>query len=306
MELTPDSTVQVTAGIDDGQSIRENEVAAIRTSLLGGNAVIDIIKSGQKDEPRTPVPPGAKIQGMVYADPLQVASKLEDRLSGAIDSVSRTSVDLSTVSHKISQLIDSNQQGINRIVKQTDDATEQLRQLGHSANDVFGSQDAKARFQQTLNQVQEILAKTNTTEDRVNELVASLQKNSENLNKFTGALGDNGAAVISQLGQSAQKLDVVLAQMVKLTGTLNSKEGSLGQLINDPTLYQRINTTTENIEDLSRQLKPVLRNVNLLTDQLARHPEKLGLRGALERSQGTKWPSEPAAGRVSPLMDADP
>ncbi len=60
-------------------------------------------------------------------------------------------------------------------------------------------------------------------------------------------------------------------------------------LMNDPTLYENLNRTVTNVEELSRQLRPIVNDVRVFTDQLARHPEKIGVRGALERSDGTKW-----------------
>jgi len=329
VELTPEGDARVAARIDEDKMIRQDEVPTVHRSLLG-DAVIDIIRTGGKEEPRAkeaarqphlessppaqqgeeqspaPVAPGAELRGQTFSDPIEVVSRLQERLSEAIGSVAHTSEELRQVARQVNILIGSNQESINRIVKQTDDATEQLRRFGHSANELFASPEAKAKFQQTIDQMPQLLKETRETEVMVKEMVADLQKNSKNVNKFTEALGENGAAVISQLGQSAQKLDSVLGQMVRLTTTLNSTDGSLGKLINDPTLYQRINTAAENIEDLSRQLKPVLRNVNLLTDQLARHPEKLGLRGALERSPGTKWPTEPTSEWGGRSMDADP
>ena len=67
-----------------------------------------------------------------------------------------------------------------------------------------------------------------------------------------------------------------------------SQQGSLGQLLNNPELYQHLNRAAKNIDELTRQLKPILDDARVFSDKIARHPETLGVRGAIQRSPGIK------------------
>ena len=58
----------------------------------------------------------------------------------------------------------------------------------------------------------------------------------------------------------------------RFTRALNTSEGSLGQLINNPELYKNLNQAILNINCLTRELQPVVRDARVLTDKLARHP----------------------------------
>ena len=44
----------------------------------------------------------------------------------------------------------------------------------------------------------------------------------------------------------------------------------------------------QNVQELSTQLRPILNDTRVFTDKIARHPETLGIRGAIQRSPGIK------------------
>lgn len=288
VDLQDEGGVIVTARIDGDKILRHNEVARINTSLLG-DSVIHFVNSGKKSLSSSVVEDGSKLQGVAYDDPIQVISNLQERLSGAIGSVTNTSNELGQVVHQVGDILRGNEQKINRIVAQADETSSLLKQTVTNANDIFGSTETKTKIQDTLAQMPELMRETRDTVRQMNSTMTLVDKNLQNLDRFTTTLGDQGEGVVSQLGSSAQKLDALLGELVKFTRALNSSEGTLGQLINDPQLYNNLNRAATNVEELSRQLRPIVNDVRVFTDQIARHPEKLGVRGAIERSEGTKW-----------------
>jgi phospholipid/cholesterol/gamma-HCH transport system substrate-binding protein len=66
--------------------------------------------------------------------------------------------------------------------------------------------------------------------------------------------------------------------------------------MNDPELYDSLNAAARNVECLSRELKPIISDVRIFTDRIARHPETLGVGGAIRKSPGNKWPLGGAGG----------
>ena len=52
-----------------------------------------------------------------------------------------------------------------------------------------------------------------------------------------------------------QKIDSTLANVRTLTDKLNSKDNTVGLLLNDPQLYQNLNATTANAASLLEDLK---------------------------------------------------
>jgi phospholipid/cholesterol/gamma-HCH transport system substrate-binding protein len=75
--------------------------------------------------------------------------------------------------------------------------------------------------------------------------------------------------------------------MADLTESLNNPAGSLGRLINDPELYQNLNRAVHNVEQVTRQLRPIVGDARVLTDKLSRHPGTL-VRDALSPGPGIK------------------
>ena len=69
---------------------------------------------------------------------------------------------------------------------------------------------------------------------------------------------------------------------------LNSGEGTFGQLMRSPDLYQHLNSAANNIEQSTCELKPIIADARVFSDKIARHPELLGVRGAIQKSSGTK------------------
>ena len=43
-----------------------------------------------------------------------------------------------------------------------------------------------------------------------------------------------------------------------------------------------------NVRKLTQELRPIVDDVRVFTDKIARHPEQLGVRGALDRRPGLK------------------
>ena len=58
--------------------------------------------------------------------------------------------------------------------------------------------------------------------------------------------------------------------------------------MHDKELYQHVNHMAKNLDELSRDLKPIVNNVAIFTDKLARHPSVVGLGGALKKDTGLK------------------
>ena len=83
--------------------------------------------------------------------------------------------------------------------------------------------------------------------------------------------------------------------------------GSIGKLVYDDELYDRITRAAANVEDATRKIRPILDDVRVFSDKIARDPGQLGVRGALQRREGgykTSTPLNPATHETSFEDDA--
>ena len=113
------------------------------------------------------------------------------------------------------------------------------------------------------------------------------ESNLKNIQGFTGPLGQRGPAIVSKLDSSIGQLDELLIQFTEFGKNLNRREGSFGRFLNDPDLYQNLNSAAINIEKLTCELRPIIGDVRVITDKVARHPEVV-IRGVFRPSSGIK------------------
>ena len=108
----------------------------------------------------------------------------------------------------------------------------------------------------------------------LNQTTANLEVSSHKLNQLLGELEDDVPVITSNLKvttnnfvdlsedlknlnltQSVQNLNATLDQLQQTTTKLNSKDNSLGLLMNDTLLYYNLNRTVNNASDLLLDLK---------------------------------------------------
>jgi phospholipid/cholesterol/gamma-HCH transport system substrate-binding protein len=104
------------------------------------------------------------------------------------------------------------------------------------------------------------------------QTVALANNTLRNMEPFSKALDEQGEGIITNMSQSVERLDELLGQMNRFSRGLNSREGSLGQLINNPDLYNNLSQAAANVNKLTRQLEPIVHDARVLTDKVARHP----------------------------------
>ncbi|WP_216593201.1 hypothetical protein [Sediminibacterium salmoneum] len=96
-----------------------------------------------------------------------------------------------------------------------------------------------------------------------------------NVNKFTKNLSDNNEKITQTLGNVAKasdnlakadlagsinQLKTAVANLNTVVDKINSDKGSMGKLLNDPTLYNNLNNT--------------IKSANILVDDLRLHPKR--------------------------------
>ena len=83
---------------------------------------------------------------------------------------------------------------------------------------------------------------------------------------------------------------------------MNAEDGSMRRFASDPELYENLNLSAAALSNLVQNLDPIVRDVRVFTDKVARHPELLGVSGALRASSGLKDVSEQKPGRRNILQ----
>lgn len=287
VDLQADGSVVISLNVDSDQPVLKSEVCRIDSKLLG-DAELNFFLPRNVPAGTEFLEDGDVIPGIVAADPMDVVGDLQGSLSEAIDSVAATSRDLGEVVRQVGHLLEANEQRINAIVVKAEQTLDTVRDTAGNANSVIGDPQVKAQLAEAIGEIPQILRETRQTVTRMNETIALVDRNLQNMEGFTRPLGERGQFMVARLEQGVEKLDKMMDQMVAFSTALNNSNGTLGRMVNDPELYDNLNRAVSEIEAISRDIRPILSDARTFSDRIARHPEVLGLGGAMQRSPGTK------------------
>ncbi len=290
VKLLDEGGVIITLRLDQSQPVRLNEYPRISTgSLVTGDAVVEFVR--MQADPRDDLLKEGDFlpNGVVANDPFDVIINLENNMAEALDSIEEAANRASEILENL-QWIGTNRDQFQRILEKTELALDQFSGAMQSINDVVGDEQLQTELRAALSQLPEIIDQTKLTLEETRRSMAGFEQvadraaqNLENLEQFTRPLGERGERIIASVEGSAENLDALLAQLVHLSRSINERQGTLGRLVYDDDIYLRINDTVESVEELTRKLEPILNDVRVFTDKIARDPSQLGLRGALER-----------------------
>jgi phospholipid/cholesterol/gamma-HCH transport system substrate-binding protein len=328
VEFAKQGGVIVEAKIDGNVKLYHNEVPQVSGSLLGGDVVIQFVRRsssptiepvppaaanpkqsatgvetttltaqitpppGGKSPARAPegleVQPGEFIEGTVAPNAFQVISNLQDELGAAVGALSTAGAEVGKVATNINKILESNDDQINRIVNKTEQTLDGFQRALNNIDDVLGDDEVRNNVKSMLRDMPELLSDTRNTVNTIRGTVESMDRNLRNLEGLTGPLGEKGEGMVARIDQTIARLDDLLGEFSDFGRKLNQGEGSLGMLMRSPDLYQHLNAAALNIEKITCDMRPILADVRVFTDKIARHPESLGIRGAIQRSPGTK------------------
>ncbi len=305
VDLLETGGVRITTEIDRNQPVFDTETVRISSASVLGDAIIDIVPA------RTDLPAGNRIEdgteilnGVVVGNPMDVLVNLETDMRGALGSISRAGTEVEIVARNLNTAIGNNDDQIPRLSQKAERALDQFSQAMTSINDVFGDERMRAGLRQTLNDMPAFMQEARGTLRKADEAFDGFKtvseranRNLENLENFTKPLGERGSQIVDNLDGSIASMNELLEQLVTFTDGLNSRQGTLGRILHDDALYRRLDNTLANAEELSSKLKPILDDIRIFSDKIARDPRQLGLKGALDRrpvGTGTKLPQAPA------------
>jgi phospholipid/cholesterol/gamma-HCH transport system substrate-binding protein len=286
VQLDERGGVLVVADIDSYVPVYRDEQPRIATTLLG-DAEIQLV-AGRIAAPRQRVGTDEILAGQVARDPFEVFATLEPKFGSTLDSLAEASESVSKLSNNLDRLFLSEDHTFERLVQKTETALDSFSTAMNNINDVMGDPNAREKLKATINEMPAVLADLRTSVQGIGTTLDSADRNLRNLEGLTRPLGERGEKMVSQLDSTIGRLDEVLSQAVTFTRALNESQGTLGRLVRDPLVYEELAQAAANVNRLTKELRPIVNDVRVFTDKIARHPEQLGVRGALDRRPGVK------------------
>ncbi|MFM8377833.1 MAG: MlaD family protein [Planctomycetia bacterium] len=278
--------VTVVADIDSYVPIYKDEQPRIAGTLLG-DAEISLVP-GRIVPPRQRLAKDDVLTGAVSRDPFEVFATLEPKFGTTLDSLAEASASVTKLSKNLDRMFLGEDDKFEKMVRKTEAALDNFSIAMNNINDVMGDPKAREKMKAAIEALPEVLADLRTTVQGIGTTVDTADRNLRNLEGLTKPLGDRGGEMVAQIDRTIGRLDETLRQASLFTKALNESQGTLGKLVRDPQVYNDLAQAAQNVSKLTKDLRPIVDDVRVFTDKIARHPEQLGVRGALDRRPGLK------------------
>jgi phospholipid/cholesterol/gamma-HCH transport system substrate-binding protein len=187
----------------------------------------------------------------------------EDKIGKALDNLNETLTRVSGV------FTEENQRNITETLRNVRAGSQNLDSIGKNTDALV--KDARV----TLKRFDEVLT---------------------DLQAATKPLGERGGSIMKNLDEGSGRFNAVMADVQALLRVLDKGDGTVQRLLTDPSLFNRLDEAACQINKILPRIDRILKDVEVFADKIARHPESLGVGGAVRPSSGLKEsPSLPHA-----------
>ena len=172
-------------------------------------------------------------------------------------------------------------------------AIDNFNKIFENVNEIVDDPALKANIKKSLAQLPRIFEEVRLTVKETRQTINSFKSITTNANKsldniavFTGVLKEDGPEVILQVKESLKNVKGLVDQIQKFTKSfskITDSKGSLNKFLNDTEIYDGVAETVANVKDLSVRLEPMVNDLRMFADAIARDPGSLGVRGAIDR-----------------------
>jgi phospholipid/cholesterol/gamma-HCH transport system substrate-binding protein len=302
--------------LDQKYLVYDDAEVSLSRGLLG-DASVNVLPghSERAVEPTTP------LRAEPYVDPMEAVARMETNAAAALQSFQATSEEWRKVGVQMSGLLETNRGNLDLVVERTAEslheftvAMQAFSTSANQANAILGDPTNQENLRRTLESVPVLIEDTRAVIAAVRTSVQAADENLANLAEATGPLADRSASITTRLDNTLANLESLSAELKDFAHLANSENSTFRALATDPSLYRNLDRSAESLSLLLTNLEPVLRDMRIFSDKIARHPELMGLGGALAPSDGSKgvqpasheMPAQPGAARVGSSRSALP
>jgi ABC-type transporter Mla subunit MlaD len=226
MELLESDSTRVTLNIEEGYQIPEGSVALLKSSGVLGGKYIEI----QKSDSQAIVQDQGFIKGTFEQGIMDSFAEEGERLSNDISGSIRGFEEFVTSLNQT--LNEDNKENISGIIRNLESSTGSLNQV----------------IQDRQTDLDQMIVEAKNTLQNLDEL------STDNKEKLT-ALIENLKATSAELETLSAGLNKTNLTLNEVLTKINNGEGTLGKMVNDPSLYN-------NIDSLSVNLNKLIKNIN--------------------------------------------
>ena len=210
-------------------------------------------------------------------DEIQATTRSWGRLGERVDVLLQTNQD------KLVKTLDNLNDTLNRVGSIFND--ENLRNLSSTLKNVSaGSRNLESVSKNT----EEFLRESRQTIRHINDSLATTDQILIDVQRATKPLADRAGTITKNLDETTARLNTTLIHLEEMLRAYSQADGTMRRFIEDPALYNNLNESACGITRMLPRLDRILKDFEVFADKIARHPESLGVRGAVSPSSGLK------------------
>ncbi len=286
--------VVVVVAIQEKYKLRTDSQVAIARGLFGDTTIE--FTPGNASEL---LKPGTILEGHLPPDPMHVVQDVQRTLNRTLVSFDSTSREWRKVAQNVNALIETNHGRLDVIMDRAAEALAKLTQTLETANQTLTAANSLLNDPQTQQNIRATLAalpqlvrETHQTIAAARQTLELVSANLRSLNQATAPLAQRSRDITEKLDRSLSNIEHLSANLQTFTDNLVKGDGSIQRLASDPRLYQNLNRSAEALSVLLKNLELVVNDLRVFSDKVARHPELLGVAGAVKGSSGLKQPTD--------------
>ncbi len=292
-----DEGALLTININEEKHVKTNEVARVQTSLIG-DSVIEFTPAGPSAGAEVVQPGGPPLRGMYNPSPIDLIANLQGDLKQTIVSLGEAGNEVAKLANQLNAVFgEQDVERISRLISSLEEASNNFASVMANADDVLGDEVFKTQLKEGLRQFPSVISDAKEIFQVLEIAVRSADENLKNLQGLTGPLGERGPEIVDSIEAGADNLSELLGEAALLAKNLNRQDGTIGKLIYDDELYQKlVGTVTQastaisdvrmmiNDPEIQRRIRQVLYNIWVFSDKIARDPARVA-RGIIPRNR---------------------
>ena len=288
--------------IQKDKNIYQDEVCCISRDLLGDTAVVFRGQPIAK-KPHEPIAPGTILSGEIPDDPTGLKNALAapiQKVTDTGDALTEASKKLGAAADRVGEILDKNaQQDMHDILR---DAAKSLK----SVQKILGDDENQAKLAETMSKMPNTLDSMNHTfvatdealrkftersgpdnKNAIERMVNTIELAQKTLREFNESPEPGMPSPAAQMKKVVSNVEEFTTILQNIASRIDRGDGTLGAMLNDRQLYDRLNRAAKNMEQVSRNLKPIIDDARVVSDRMARNPGYI-IRDAIKPGPGVK------------------
>ncbi|MDB4671247.1 MlaD family protein [Pirellulaceae bacterium] len=301
VETLDEGGVRMTLRINRGVRLFSDEIARIGMTSILGESLIEFVP-GRGDKPRSLLVDKSLLTNgsiEVMMGPMDILEQavsviggldeLQETFTKAADSVKETSDAIGSISQSVKKALGDEPdkqfeeffKDVRKLSQQAGKTLETYQFLAQDVRDVIGTDSTKETLRQSIDKIPRFFDKADDMLGDTKNAISEFRSVAQNANKRLDEIGEiTKPFADDEFGKSLRES---LDGIGDFLADIKEAKGTLGLLINDPSVYNRLDNGLRRVESISYQLEPILNDVRVFTSKISTDPRILGVKGALDR-----------------------